>query len=289
MIRRNRHRKTTTYVGRLTVDVSLLNFQMTAEERVIEFNKNLIRYIQNAELERLVENPSFEWKFGDIEVTDKYVFGRLGKIRKGKTKFVYNEDKKSFLEVETNETEAEVSNFLISLDRHIIVFEERPHLGYKEFMEIFKITFSRFFNQEDALTIELLTNKQMIESILRKSRKIVKTHFVLTPSNPDMNEESKLIDEELKKMRADSIKLDIKAKNGLDYSKPNLLRSAIAQGNQGYGHYTIKYENDQGDIITYESKRKTIKEQFEMPENLNEVKTIFKQILNKALHTLDEE
>lgn len=281
-------RKTTSYVARISINTSLINFDKGMTKRVEEFNEKIIDYFKNVQLDKLIISPAYDWRYGDLEFGEEFIFGRLGKIVKGKTKFVYDETHKGFVEKESDEPEAELTTFLLSLKTHLLVFEERPSIGYKEFLFVFQESFNKFLKQDSAVTLELITNKQLIEAILDTAKKVLKAKFVLRPSNPDMDEDNKKIDEALKEMKADSAKLEVRSEDGLETKKPSLFRSSIAQGNKGYGHYAITYENQNGDILKFESRKKIFKENFEVSNNKDALKSKFKQILKNALSLLDK-
>lgn len=279
-------RKSTAYVARITFGFTIQDFQAHVSDRLGDANKKLQSFIETSG--KLIDHPDYEWRFGDVEVKDGYIYGRLGKIRRGKTKFVYDESKKGFKESESHETEAEIANFVISLKRHVMVFEERrPNIGYTEFIFSFTTGFSNYVKKRDALNITLITDKILVENIIKNARKIMTARFVIKPSNPDWDADSKKIDEELKAMKAQSGKLEVTNKDGLDFHKPTILRGAIAQSNMGYGHYTLTYEDSRGETMVFYSRQKVLKESVET-KNQDEIQRRFKQILDNAIHLLDE-
>jgi len=282
-------RRSTFYSARLYFSQSLYDFEKELSKRIEDFNKKLLDFVMAKEGENISNNPAFEWRLGDIESDKKtFIFGRLGKIRKGKTINFYDKVHKSFEEKESDESEAEVSNFYINLEKHLIVFEDRQYLGYKDFIIVFSSAFSKHIQKDDALDIEPISDKVVIENILKKAKKLLKAYMVLKPQNPDMNEDSKIIDEALKDIHADSAKIEVKSKNGLLYKKKNILSSGIAQANRGYGHYSIDYQNEQGEFRTFKSKKRTYVVKDDLPAGKKEIKQKLKSILEKALEIIDK-
>ena len=128
----------------------------------------------------------------------------------------------------------------------------------------------------------------LIEAILKIARKVTYAHFVLKPSNPDMSEDSRKIDEALRAMGAETAKLDVSSNRGLNYDHSNLLTSSLAQVHRGYGRYTLIYENESGERIKFQSWTKNFKESFEKPKDKEGMKNKLKQVLGHALKMLEE-
>lgn len=281
----NEEKPTTFYFGRLHIKRTLQDFVASGTENWVK--KRLLKYLNNIEVPVKVKDKDFKWYFGGISDEESFIIGKMGRVRKTKLRIFYDKSKRDFVEQITEDEDGVFSYFFIDVSKMIILFERRFIIGQLQFKKMFCDGFNIFYDQKDGLDIEFIKDDREIESILKSAEKIIKAKFNIRPTNPDMDEEVKIIDKELKKIKAKKGKLEFENKeDGLEVKEGTLLSSAIALCNRGYGDYTIDYfaEKQQRRLS---SKLKTTVKSEKRPTNREEALKLAKKLINYAYKLLE--
>ncbi|MFA5196556.1 MAG: DUF4747 family protein [Bacteroidales bacterium] len=178
------------------------------------------------------------WKFGGIQHGENYIFGRLGKI-KGHIYNFFDEKNKDFIKSEFHE--ANLCNFLIDLDNHIIVYESRRNIGEKAPILVIQDTFNSFFDNAEKIHINLITDNRKIIDRIRELNSIIEIKMKLNPTNPDSTPSSDKMDQFLKELNADKIKIEASSSKGIDLEGGGgLIQSGLRLAEEGYGYVQVK-------------------------------------------------
>lgn len=271
---------TTYYFGRIHLNRSVGDdFSKDHKKWCLEQIKSLL--YKPHDITPLRPNTDFNWYFGGIHEADDLIIGKLGRVRKRKTKTYYDKEKRDFKDEEVEDEDGSYSNFFIDCSKMLIIFERRKIVGQMQFRDVFSNDYNTFFKQEEGMSIEFLKDETKIEEII-KDATIHYMNFTVVPTNPDAFLETRIIDEELKRMQAKKAKLRFENKEGgMKIEEDSIASSAIALCNRGYGDYTIDYEKE-GKTGRISSKRKAIAHEEKRPKTAEEAIKIAKKLLEYA-------
>jgi hypothetical protein len=178
------------------------------------------------------------WKFGGIQHGEDYIFGRLGKI-KGHIFNSFDEKNKDFIKSEVRE--ANLCNFLIDLENHIIVYESKRNIGEKAPIIVIQDAFNSFFDTEERIHINLITDNRKIIKRIRELKSIIEIKMRLLPTNPDSTPSSDKMDQFLKELHADKIKIEASSSKGIDLEGGGgLIQSGLRLAEEGYGYVQVR-------------------------------------------------
>jgi hypothetical protein len=209
------------------------------------------------------------WKFGGIKHGEDYIFGRLGKI-KGHILNLFDEKNKDFIKSEIRE--ANPCNFLIDLTKHILIYESKRNIGEKAPILVIQDAFNSFFENEEKIQIIPITDKRKIINRINELQSITQIKMRLNPTNPDNTSSSDKMDQFLKELRADKIKIEALSTKGIDLDGGGgLIRSGLRLAEEGYGNAQVRgikitqYKQQKIELISLFNL--PIKENEELSEN----------------------
>lgn len=281
MMRGGIHR-TTIYYARISLIRTLFDYDKKSASEVTEYISQLI----NRDLISTNIKGAYEWHFGNIEDTADYLYCKLGKLRtKGKTTR-FDDLKKQFIEVESEDKDAFISHILFDKKNHLILFEERPELGYKELKWTITEAVQRQFQK--VISIDILPNKIELTKILNDAYRVTKAKFLLKPSNPDNSEDLKKMDDLIRDVRAKRAKMEFDNEEGLDFKNSKNFKSALSLSNRGFGTFNLDYEYIDGVKRKFNSSKKILKETIPKPPSEERWKNKLKEMLKQAMEMLDK-
>jgi len=271
-------KKVTVYAGRLnfTFEKTVTNPEKIERENIIKMvSKN----------ENLAEDEDFFWRFGGIRILENknIILGRVGKIRKSRLMTEFDDKTNDFIEKKTDIKFAYSSNFCIFLDKNLILFERKFGIGFMEIKNKIEEIFTDMCKIE--MEIELLKDKKEVMKIIQESDKLIEIDFSIRPTNPDSDEDMKVIDNLLKQSKAKKARMKFENKiEGLETKEKNIISSGIALCSKGYGSYRIKAKKGDRET-TIDSVKKIIKESEVPPKHGEELEFFFKVLkaINKRL------
>ena len=262
--------------GRIHIMTQIKMYQKLSETY---FKDRLLKMIKEA-----VYNPenkwrniwAFEYKGEILYQNEKVFYGYFGKVKGKGMEQTYDMNKHQFLKeyVEKNIAQA-YAFFIINPETQVILFEEKNSLKYTQFIKMFEKSYNDFYNTNDEIKIDLIKDEtKLLEDL--ENKKVLHISFNLKPSNPEDDEEYRLVDNLLKKARAKSAKVEIENKiEGLKFDeKDGLTRQGVALSGAGYGDYEALVELD-GLPKTIRSKDKVLREVFNISKfSNNEIESI---------------
>lgn len=259
------------------------------------FNQRIINFFkENYESHSIFNFDGMEYCFGGIEITDKYIFGKLWKLKKKIDKdFPWNG--KDYEPKNQMGEDYHFSYFYIDMNtKHLVVQDERE-LIVERFVEIISSWFDSFHNVKDGINFKYLNSKKDFIKELEGAYKVISAKFVVYPSNLDFDSISKPLDDEMHNLGISEIKQEIKSNEGvkLNLEKPNIFSSSLAQAMRGNGEIPeVKTQNKNGSITLLSKKIKHIKKQIQSIKDLNNSPEIKKLLINElkdVLKNLSEE
>jgi hypothetical protein len=221
----------------------------------------------------------FEYK-GELSYNNERLFyGYFGRVKEKGMEQIYDMNTHKFLKeyVEKNIAQA-YTFFVINPDTQVILFEEKNSLKYKQFIRMFEKSYNSFYNTNDQIKIDLIQDETKLLEDLEK-KKVLHITFNLKPSNPEDEEDYRIVDNLLKKARAKRAKVEIENKTeGLKFEeREGLARQGVALSGAGYGDYEALVEED-GRSKTIRSKDKVLREVFDISKfSYEEILAILKR------------
>jgi hypothetical protein len=184
-----------------------------------------------------------EGKVIEFDVETKIVYAQLAKINKNFEDKYLDEPTRSIKTIVSDQPRVvSVSNFIIDLKSQTVLFEEKPHISIKQFMQIFSTLYRRYFKDLSNIKIDPVIESDKIFEILGQYDKIISANFKVTPSNPEDEDDFRKLDALLKKSDTAEANLKFKSdgnESGLNIKEDTIVREAIALSGAGYGNYTI--------------------------------------------------
>jgi hypothetical protein len=212
----------------------------------------------------------FEYKGEMLYEDEKVFYGYFGKVKEKGMEQTYDMNKHQFLKeyVEKNIAQA-YTFFIINPETQVILFEEKNSLKHKQFIKMFEKSYNNFYKTNDQIQIDLIQDETKLLEDLEK-KKVLHISFNLKPSNPEDEEDYRLVDNLLKKARANNAKVEIENKiEGLKFDeKEGFARQGVALSGAGYGDYEALVEQD-GRQKTIRSKDKVLREDFDISKFSN--------------------
>lgn len=218
---------------------------------VIDFSTDVNSLLEGTDMKSKIERG--QWYFGDIDVGDDYISGRLGK-EKDETGREPNEDVEGFVEVERPDTD--VAFFVIDLNTSVMAYEYRVNVGRKAPFRILEAAFNSYHKGEEDLSFSPLVDKEEVREEIARLRKVTQIHFSnLTPTNPNSTPSSKPMDDFLESSQIDRLLFDGKNESddrddeGIRVEEEPLLDGGLSLAEEGYGSATVKGEDEDGEEV----------------------------------------
>lgn len=209
------------------------------------------------------------------------IYARLAKINTRFEEEYLDEDKRTTKKVVIDRPRILMSsNFIIEPNSQSILFEEKPQISIKQFIEIFSTLYKRYFADMTNVRIDPRIETEKIFQILGQYDKITKASFKVTPSNPEDEEDFRKLDEILKNSNSSEANLKFKnEEDGLNICDNTIVREAIALSGAGYGNCTLVAERN-GDTAVVKSDDQIFRTMVPTFENAREnAETLYKKII----------
>jgi hypothetical protein len=269
---------TNFYFGRIHFKhqlTSLMDYDedLTRTERV---RQALWEYIRTDDV--VFEDEEENWVFGACIEREGYLFGKFGKIYPDHPTR-YDFDEGDFIEEGEVSTQADYSMFFVYPQQNLIIFNQRQHIGYRQFQRAFAGGYSNHVGIEDAVSIGLLKDAADVQEIIDQSE-VSYVNFDLVPTNPTSDPDMQILDDHIQNAGADSFGVDAKADGGLNM-EDDLLQAALNMSAAGYGEFEMEYEQDDR-RERYKSSNKPAAQEIDRPENLDDLHTRAKDLIERA-------
>lgn len=228
-----------------------------------------------------------EWYFGDVNVGEEYIAGRIGKLKEETSRQV-DEDKQGFVEIEREDTD--VSFFVIDLSVSVMAYEYRRDVGEKAPYRILEAAFNSYYEGEEEVSISPLVDKEEVREEIHRFTKITRVRFSkLRPTNPDSTDRSRPMDEFLQNGGIDQLLLDgmnedDEDEEGIRLEEEPLLDGGLSLAEEGYGSATVTGEDDEGEEVQVTTEDKQIGSEVDMPSEDQYSRQI---LLDEIRDTLD--
>jgi hypothetical protein len=242
-------------------------------------------------IETLIDDG--EWKFGNVVEGSDFIFGKLAKITSEK-KNIPDDKIKGF--IETKDDKLFITNFLIDLKSHIIVYEVKKHIGSVSPTFVIRDIFNSYYFGGEIITFITLTDKRKIIERIKTLNQITTVKLSLKLPNPHSSELSKKFESYMNNWNARYTDITIKSKKGLKIdANDNLLMSGLSLAEDGFGKVTLKNEVEiDGKMIVQEiqSLRYPISKTIMLPDDDKKKIEALKQKIfdvdNSLLDEIDE-
>lgn len=205
---------TNFYFGRIHFNHQLTSLTDYDEDltRAGQVRQTLLEYIRTDDV--VLEDEEEKWVFGAHIEREGYLFGKFGKIYSDHpTKYDFDEG--DFVEGEEVSAQADYSMFFIYPEQNLIIFNQRQHIGYRQFQHAFVNGYIDYIGIEDAISIKLLKDTADFQEIIDQSE-VSYVDFDLVPTNPTSDPDMQILDDHIQETGADSFGVDAKADGGLN-------------------------------------------------------------------------
>lgn len=253
------------------------------------FHDYIIRFFKKSETDGEIFNfRGVGYRFGGLDITRDYAFGKLWKLKKKPDKnFPWTG--KDYIIKEQISDDFLFSYFLFYFKtNHLIVQDEIGHSA-EGIKNVFQVWFDNFYKTKDAINLQYLKNKKDFIKQLRDAYQIKRAKFTVFPSNFDFDHLSKPLDEEMKRLGISRLDQDVRGNTTikLDLEKPNAFVSPLVQALRGNGEPPeVKIGDKNGNERQVSSKKKEIRRTIEDSRDLDDIKKKIIQQLESVLEEL---
>jgi len=248
---------------------------LTRAERI---RKLLWEYVDTNKVVYEEKNGSIQWVFGVCYQEDGYILGKFGKVYSDKPT-TYDFDRGEFIEEGEPSTQADYSMFLIAPEKNLIIFNQRQHIGYRQFQTAFAGGYDSYVQFEDSLSIGLLQDAADIKELL-DTAEIMYADFDLVPTNPTADPDMEVLDNHIRNMEADNFAMAAKSDGGINMDD-DLMQAALAMSTAGYGNFEAEYERDDR-IEHYASADKPASHEVDRPSRLEDLHAMAGDLVDRA-------
>jgi hypothetical protein len=227
----------------------------------------LVEYVKSKQ--PVYEEDDAEWRFGKPIFRDDYIIGKFGKIFPDEPT-QYDDVLGDF--VTSKQEDADVSFFILFLDKMAIAFNRKLRIGPEQFATAFSTGFNRYNFESDSkfIDVEIKEWSEDIDEVLQSADKVYSLDFDLETTNPGPTDEMETMDDRFKEAEADEFGVDMQSDNGL-FTGAKVVRAAVDFVKENYGDGVIKFERD-GRSEQYSTKSKTATKNLDEPEELSDMK-----------------
>lgn len=225
-----------------------------------------------------------------LDVTTEYIFGKLWKLKKKKDKrFPWNG--KDY-EIKSEYRDDYLFNyFLISLKTNHLVIETKQFFTDLTSINVFEDWFNSFYKTKDSIRFQSVKRRTEFLRTLQnamKSKKVIRTEFIVYPSNYDFDHLSKPLDKRLHDLKVSKQEVINHSNLGMIFSlnEPNEIASYLAQSLRGNGEPPkVITEDKKGyrDLIT-----KKVKEYERIVEEADNLKEMAKQLATHLKEVIED-
>jgi len=264
---------TNFYFGRVHFRHQLTSLEdfdedLTRAERV---RKALFEYVSTDEVvyeDQDSRGNDVQWVFGVVVEEEDFFVGHFGKVYTDRPT-TYSFDRGEFVEGDTEQTEADYSTYLVYPEENLIIFNQRQHIGYRQFQTAFAEGYSNYVGIDDAISIALLQDTAEIETLIQESE-IKYIDFDLVPTNPTSDPDMQALDDHIQNMEAESFGMSAEADGGGINMDDDLMQAALNMSVSGYGEFEMDYERDDR-RDRYRSTDRPAAKEIQSPDTLSDL------------------
>jgi len=212
--------------------------------------------------DKFIERRNFIWGFFDIKEINTnqglFIHGYLVKYRPESELEVALPEKHKLGEVTAPNLVEAKSRFFLHIESGLIVYHPvggqiENDVFCERFIEIFHEALDKFFVNAEIQAIE---ERFQVLEIIKKFKSISKVEIYLHPSNPNLSDLWKDIDQRLKTLSATSYKEvyeNDKKESTLNVADDSEIRGKVAMAEDGYGKASVTGELE-GEVKTVSTK-----------------------------------
>jgi len=272
--------RTNFYFGRIHFDHQLtslrdFNKDLTRSQRI---RNTLWNYVDTNDVVYTEQDGDIQWVFGVCAQEEGYILGKFGKVYPDKPT-TYDFEKGEFIEEAESSAQADYSMFLIVPEKSLVIFNQRQHIGYRQFQEAFAGGYDNYLGLEDGLSIGLLQDTADIRNLIETAN-ITHAEFELIPASEIGDAKMEYLDEHIRNAGAKNFQFSLSSQKGVNMDDP-LIQSAIAMSAAGFGKFAADYERD-GRKDHYESDEKPASHEVDRPARLTDLLAIADDLVSRA-------
>ena len=273
---------------------NLIYFDGKNNPKQLFTNKLTNFFKENFETHTIFDYDGMQYCFGALEIGDKYIFGKLWKLKKKQDKD-FPWDGKDYKPTPQIEADYHFAYFYINtLSNHLVLQDERD-LTSETSVSVLISWFDSFHDLKDGLNLQYLKSKKDFIKELQEAYRIIYAKFTVYPSNIDFDNISEPLDNSMHELEISEMKQEIKSNQGvkLDLENPNIFSSSLAQSMRGNGKDPeVRVKDRNGNISILSKKIKHIRKQVDNLGDVNDtwrIKTILISQLNEVIKELDRQ
>ncbi|NJE79426.1 DUF4747 family protein [Thermococcus sp. GR4] len=234
---------------------------------------------------------TFVWAFGNILTLkiddDQIIYGRLGKIKEGSERLVYDREERKFKKVKDSRITNALAfvSFVIYPKHHLIAFQEKGrYISYKRFCEVFKKMSREYFDNGE-FVITPLPDKDRVLQSLQEFKKIITVNFTVTLPNPVDEPEWKQFRKLLKGASVEKAKMVLTNEHQGLNPNSTIIKGGIHLAASGYGSARIEGETETGERKVIYTKDTKYRRVVKAPEDADETIAFkfFREIIKKFI------
>lgn len=278
--------RTNFYFGRLNFKHQLtslddFNQDLDREERV---RQALWNYATTDGVVFEERDGDVQWVFGVTQQENGDIVGKFGKIYPDRPT-TYDFDQGDFIEEGEESHQADYSMFLIHPSENLIIFNQRQHIGYRQFQEAFAGGYNNFIGLDDALKITLLQDVEDVYRLLEEAT-VKYVNFDLVPTNPTSDPDMQILDERIQNMAAEQFGMTAESDSEINMDD-DLMQAALNMANAGYGNWEMDAEREDR-REHYRSTDRPAAHESRRPSTINDLGGLSTELLERARSLLSD-
>lgn len=278
---------TNFYFGRLNFKHQLTSLDDFDEDldRADRVRRALFDYFNSGGVVYQEQDGDIKWVFGVCIEEDGYILGKFGKVYPDQPT-TYDFEQGEFIEEEKMTTQADYSMFLIVPDKNLIIFNQRQHIGYRQFQNAFAQGYGNHVGLDDSLSIGLLQDAADVRQLIEESD-IKYADFDLIPTNPTSNPDMQVLDDHIQNMEAEQFEMAAKSDASINM-EDDLMQAALNMSAAGYGNFEIGYERDERTEV-YKSEDRPASQEIDRPSTLEDLLGKASELIDRAGSLLEND
>lgn len=245
----------------------------------------LIKYLKHSGA--VTKTSTGNWYFGRSEEDGRLIYGKFGKVYSDEPT-EYDEDLGDFVETGERVNDADYSVFVMDFDQRVMAFGSTYRVRNNNFIANFEEGFKNVIGAAAELNVELLENKEDLETILEEYP-IDKLRAEVRPTNPSPDPAFEDLDESLQDMLVEKLGVEAKAadEDGINIEQ-EFLRQVASMSMSEYGEsWQITYrDNGNLKVISSDSEPAATRTDSRV-ENIDELRNYASDLIDAATSYLE--
>jgi hypothetical protein len=251
-------------------------------------------FLEDMQAEPMLSAGRYSYAIGHVQADEiddvPIIRGQIGRIPVGREGFVYDSKEKDFIVSKHRDFADIILEFCVIPSKHILLIQQhsyfKPETAINKFIDIYLQSNKSYVS---SFSIDFLTETKDVYEEINQWTRFTRVKFSgLRPSNPDPNDDYKGIEDMLKELQADQVKIEASVnpptKKEIELKTPPktinadsfIVKESLALSSHGYGKAELEGIDEQGNLKTVKTYtyRKTVQIDFQDDGSVAKIKHI---------------